>query len=86
MTAAFGADAVRGEKAKVVGAIRPWSTEEARANSVRGQYVAGEMWGVWSGLIASRLAPTVDLRCSHNPCGSELARDKAITFNIDADG
>ena len=33
--AAFGADAVRGEKAKVVGAIRPWSTEEARANSVR---------------------------------------------------
>ncbi|MBD9443203.1 glucose-6-phosphate dehydrogenase [Pseudomonas sp. PDM04] len=43
--AAFGADAVRGEKAKVVGAIRPWSTEEARANSVRGQYVAGEVEG-----------------------------------------
>jgi glucose-6-phosphate 1-dehydrogenase len=36
--AAFGADAVRGEKAKVVGAIRPWSEEEALANSVRGQY------------------------------------------------
>ncbi|MDD2053958.1 glucose-6-phosphate dehydrogenase [Pseudomonas putida] len=39
--AAFGADAVRGEKAKVVGAIRPWSVAEARANSVRGQYRAG---------------------------------------------
>ncbi|HEX8592912.1 MAG TPA: glucose-6-phosphate dehydrogenase [Pseudomonas sp.] len=36
--AAFGADAVRGEKAKVVGAIRPWSEQEALANSVRGQY------------------------------------------------
>ncbi|WP_191486654.1 glucose-6-phosphate dehydrogenase [Pseudomonas sp. FEN] len=43
--AAFGADAVRGEKAKVVGAIRPWSAEEARANSVRGQYRAGELGG-----------------------------------------
>ena len=43
--AAFGADAVRGEKAKVVGAIRPWSVEEARANSVRGQYSAGEVAG-----------------------------------------
>ncbi|WP_263265065.1 glucose-6-phosphate dehydrogenase [Pseudomonas sp. RIT-PI-S] len=40
--AAFGADAVRGEKAKVIGAIRPWSTEEALANSVRAQYRAGE--------------------------------------------
>ncbi|MDB6050762.1 MAG: glucose-6-phosphate dehydrogenase [Pseudomonas sp.] len=36
--AAFGADAVRGEKAKVIGAIRPWTEEEALANSVRGQY------------------------------------------------
>ncbi|WP_426110676.1 glucose-6-phosphate dehydrogenase [Pseudomonas sp. DSP3-2-2] len=36
--AAFGADAVRGEKAKVVGAIRPWSEQEALTNSVRGQY------------------------------------------------
>ncbi|NWB87841.1 glucose-6-phosphate dehydrogenase [Pseudomonas gingeri] len=43
--AAFGADAVRGEKAKVVGAIRPWTVEEARANSVRGQYQAGELGG-----------------------------------------
>ncbi|MFF7708969.1 glucose-6-phosphate dehydrogenase [Pseudomonas sp. NPDC007930] len=36
--AAFGADAVRGEKAKVIASIRPWSKEEARANSVRAQY------------------------------------------------
>lgn len=36
--AAFGADAVRGEKAKVIGAVRPWSEMEALANSVRGQY------------------------------------------------
>ena len=43
--AAFGADAVRGEKAKVIGAVRPWSLEDARANSVRGQYTAGEMGG-----------------------------------------
>jgi len=43
--AAFGADAVRGEKAKVVGAIRPWSLEDARKNSVRGQYTAGESGG-----------------------------------------
>jgi glucose-6-phosphate 1-dehydrogenase len=39
--AAFGADAVRGEKAKVVGAVRPWSEMEALANSVRGQYDQG---------------------------------------------
>ncbi|MBX8514133.1 glucose-6-phosphate dehydrogenase [Pseudomonas cichorii] len=39
--AAFGADAVRGEKAKVIGAIRPWSKEEALSNSVRGQYTKG---------------------------------------------
>ena len=41
--AAFGADAVRGEKAKVIGAIRPWSEEEALANSVRGQYTESTM-------------------------------------------
>ncbi|MGH8465864.1 MAG: glucose-6-phosphate dehydrogenase, partial [Pseudomonas sp.] len=40
--AAFGADAVRSEKAKVVGAIRPWSKTMALKNSVRGQYVAGK--------------------------------------------
>lgn len=43
--AAFGADAVRGEKAKVIGAIRPWSIEDARKNSVRGQYTQGESGG-----------------------------------------
>jgi glucose-6-phosphate 1-dehydrogenase len=43
--AAFGADAVRGEKAKVIGAIRPWSETEALANSVRGQYAAGHKGG-----------------------------------------
>ncbi|WP_462402744.1 glucose-6-phosphate dehydrogenase [Pseudomonas sp. Marseille-QA0332] len=40
--AAFAADAVRSEKAKVIGAIRPWSTKMALKNSVRGQYVAGK--------------------------------------------
>ncbi|MFJ1255031.1 glucose-6-phosphate dehydrogenase [Cupriavidus sp. CuC1] len=43
--AAFGADAVRAEKAKVVGAIRPQSRKEALANSVRGQYRAGTLAG-----------------------------------------
>jgi glucose-6-phosphate 1-dehydrogenase len=43
--AAFGADAVRGEKAKVIGAIRPWSEEEALANSVRGQYTESTIGG-----------------------------------------
>ncbi len=40
--AAFGADAVRGEKAKVIGAIRPWSQKMALRNSVRGQYSTGK--------------------------------------------
>ncbi|MFY1663321.1 glucose-6-phosphate dehydrogenase [Pseudomonas sp. Pseu.R1] len=43
--AAFGADAVRGEKAKVIGAIRPWSEMEALANSVRGQYTESTISG-----------------------------------------
>ena len=43
--AAFGADAVRGEKAKVIGAIRPWSRDDALKNSVRGQYTQGESGG-----------------------------------------
>ncbi|MDW5375569.1 glucose-6-phosphate dehydrogenase [Halomonas sp. HP20-15] len=43
--AAFGADALRSEKSKLLGAIRPWTTEEARHNSVRGQYRAG----LWKG-------------------------------------
>ncbi|KJK07773.1 MULTISPECIES: glucose-6-phosphate dehydrogenase [Pseudomonas] len=41
--AAFGADAVRSEKAKVIGAIRPWSKTMALKNSVRGQYTAGKL-------------------------------------------
>ncbi|MCO7507555.1 MULTISPECIES: glucose-6-phosphate dehydrogenase [unclassified Pseudomonas] len=41
--AAFGADAVRSEKAKVIGAIRPWSKAMALKNSVRGQYTAGKL-------------------------------------------
>ncbi len=41
--AAFGADAVRSEKAKVIGAIRPWSKNMALKNSVRGQYTAGKL-------------------------------------------
>jgi len=41
--AAFAADAVRSEKAKVVGAIRPWSVKMALKNSVRGQYSAGKL-------------------------------------------
>ncbi len=40
--AAFGADAVRGEKAKVIGAIRPWTARMALKNSVRGQYTPGK--------------------------------------------
>jgi glucose-6-phosphate 1-dehydrogenase len=43
--AAFGADAVRAEKAKVIGSIRPLNREEALASSVRGQYGAGTMQG-----------------------------------------
>ncbi|OHV10525.1 glucose-6-phosphate dehydrogenase [Kushneria phosphatilytica] len=43
--ASFSADALRSEKAKVLGAIRPWSKEDARDNSVRGQYRAGNIKG-----------------------------------------
>lgn len=43
--AAFGADAIRDEKIKVLGAIRPWTPDEALRNSVRGQYEAGEIDG-----------------------------------------
>jgi glucose-6-phosphate 1-dehydrogenase len=43
--AAFGADAVRGEKAKVVGAIRPQTSGQALTSSVRGQYHAGKIDG-----------------------------------------
>jgi len=43
--AAFGADALRAEKAKVIGAIRPQTAAEARANSVRAQYRAERLNG-----------------------------------------
>ncbi len=42
---AFGADAVRDEKAKVLGSIRPTSPREALDNAVRGQYRAGRING-----------------------------------------
>ncbi|WFF40473.1 glucose-6-phosphate dehydrogenase [Salinicola endophyticus] len=40
---AFGADALRNEKSKVLEAIRPWTPQEAAANSARGRYTAGRM-------------------------------------------
>jgi len=43
--AAFGGDAVRSEKAKVIAAIRPQTPEEALLNSVRGQYCDGDVGG-----------------------------------------
>ena len=43
--AAFGADAVRSEKAKVIAAIRPQTAQQARANMVRGQYRSGVLAG-----------------------------------------
>ncbi len=39
----FDADAVRGEKAKVVDAIHPLTPEQARTNAIRGQYAAGKI-------------------------------------------
>lgn len=53
--AAFGADAVRGEKAKVIGAIRPYSKADALKNSVRAQYTAGA-----GGKAGYREEPKVD--------------------------
>ncbi|GHB16392.1 glucose-6-phosphate dehydrogenase [Salinicola rhizosphaerae] len=41
----FGADALRAEKSKVLGAIRPWRVEEAAENSARGRYEAGAFDG-----------------------------------------
>ncbi|OLO03496.1 glucose-6-phosphate dehydrogenase [Salinicola socius] len=41
--AAFGADALRSEKSKVLGAIRPWTIDEADDNSARGRYEAGTL-------------------------------------------
>nr|WP_299696515.1 glucose-6-phosphate dehydrogenase [Hydrocarboniphaga sp.] len=42
---AFAADAVRDEKAKLLGAIRPTMPDEAIANSARGQYTAAKIDG-----------------------------------------
>ncbi len=56
--AAFAADAVRSEKAKVIGAIRPLSRTMALKNSVRGQYVAGQQGG--KGVPGYREEPKVD--------------------------
>ncbi len=38
---------------------------------------AGWFFSVCASLIASKLAPTVDLCKPQTPCGSELARDEA---------
>jgi glucose-6-phosphate 1-dehydrogenase len=56
----FAADAVRAEKAKVIEAIRRMSPEEAFRNSVRGQYVFGEVNG--KPVQAYRQSPDVDPR------------------------
>ena len=54
----FEADAVRAEKAKVIEAIRRMTPEEAERNSVRGQYVWGEVKG--KPMQAYRQSPDVD--------------------------
>ena len=54
----FDADAVRAEKAKVIEAIRRMTPEEAVKNSVRGQYVFGEVKG--KPMQAYRQSPDVD--------------------------
>ena len=54
----FDADAVRAEKAKVIEAIRRMTPEEAEKNSVRGQYVWGEVKG--KPVQAYRQSPDVD--------------------------
>ena len=54
----FDADAVRAEKAKVIEAIRRMTPEEAVRNSVRGQYVFGEVKG--KPMQAYRQSPDVD--------------------------
>ena len=54
----FDADAVRAEKAKVIEAIRRMTPEEAVKNSVRGQYVFGEVKD--KPVQAYRQSPDVD--------------------------
>ena len=54
----FDADAIRAEKAKVIEAIRRMSPSDALRNSVRGQYVFGEVKG--KPVQAYRQSPDVD--------------------------
>ena len=70
-------DSVRNEKVKVLEAIRPMEPEEVIANTVRGQYGAGEIDG--KSVPAYRTEPDVnpkfehgDLRC-HEAGGGKLA-------------
>ena len=56
----FDADAIRAEKAKVIEAVRRMSPEEALKNSVRGQYVFGEVKD--KPMQAYRQSPDVDTK------------------------
>ena len=56
----FDADAIRAEKAKVIEAIRRMTPEEAVKNSVRGQYVFGEVKG--KPVQAYRQSPDVNTK------------------------
>ena len=56
----FDADAIRAEKAKVIEAIRRMTPEEAVKNSVRGQYVFGEVKG--KPMQAYRQSPDVNTK------------------------
>ncbi len=54
----FDADAIRAEKGRVIEAIRKLTPEQAAANSVRGQYTAGEIDG--RPIVGYRESPNVD--------------------------
>jgi len=71
---AFDADAVRGEKAKVLGAIHPVAPEDADDISVIGQYDAGEVGG--EHVIAYREEPGVAK-------DSRVPTYAAIRFTVD---
>ncbi|HEU5479700.1 MAG TPA: glucose-6-phosphate dehydrogenase, partial [Candidatus Tumulicola sp.] len=71
---AFDADAVRGEKAKVLGAIHPIAPEDADDMSVIGQYDAGEVNG--EHVIAYRDEPGVAK-------DSRVPTYAAIRFTVD---
>jgi glucose-6-phosphate 1-dehydrogenase len=53
----FASDAVRTEKGKVLEAVQPFGTEDARRNVVRGQYTAGTVGG--KAVTAYRESPDV---------------------------